>query len=51
MEPVTYVASTTVSTTPVGVPSVGFDIFDLFLCSETVKQWQVFLVVVDFGDS
>jgi hypothetical protein len=43
MEPVTYVASTTVSTTPVGVPSVGFDIFAIFISlfgdSETVASF------------
>ena len=40
MEPVTYVASATASTTSLAVPSVGFDIFAIFLSlfgdSETV---------------
>jgi hypothetical protein len=40
MEPITYVASATVSTTPTNVPTVGFDIFSIFLSlfgdSETV---------------
>jgi hypothetical protein len=31
MEPVTYVASTTVSTSPITVPTVGFDIFAIFI--------------------
>ena len=31
MEPVTYVASTAASTSPVSVPTVGFDIFAIFI--------------------